>query len=72
VSGSFFLYRTQIFNPPLLYFFTGVLIFHNPTPIILTKLNDDLKNSQPGNDVDNRLSSGEKLVQKEKVFGNEF
>jgi hypothetical protein len=49
-----------------------VLIFHNPTPIILTKLNDDLKNRQTGYYVDNRLSGGEKLVQKEKVFGNEF
>jgi len=49
-----------------------VFIFHHPTPIFLTKFNDDLKNRQPGCYVDNRLSRGEKLVQKEKVFGNEF
>jgi len=31
-----------------------------------------LRIASPGCYVDNRLSSGEKLVQKEKVFGNEF
>lgn len=68
------LYRASVLSTWWLFFilYTGVLIFHNPAPTFLTKLKVDVKSRQPFCYVDNRLSSGEKLVQKEKVFGNEF